>query len=127
MGPVVVNVVWTIIHPHFVPSLISALGFIAYSIPYGLVLSTPSFLILLLICYLINRYKIGLHVKKILLSTIALILAVLPFIIIFSHDDSGIDKDLIAWLSSYGIVIVSGIWFYRLPLSIHAKQLTVNE
>lgn len=91
-----------------------ALFFILLSIPYGLVLSIPSWLLLWISVWLVNRLSTSSIKKKWMLSIIGLVLSLLPFYLIFGHDDNPVGEGAIEWAVAYCIVILAGIWFYPL-------------
>lgn len=97
-------------------------GFLGYAISYGLVLTTPCWLILFLfVGSLVNR-NISTFNKRLMISALAIILTILPFYILFGHDDNFLDWDLIVWIISYLMVIVAGIWFYRLERKFFIEE-----
>ena len=99
-----------------------SLGFIGYSIPYGLVLSIPCWLILFLSAgSLVNR-KLAMAYKRVLLSVVGVVLSILPFYLLFRGDDSGFDLYTRLWSLCYCTFILAGIWFFELePKDIAAK------
>jgi len=87
--------------------------FILLSIPYGLLLSLPCWVLLWLAVYLIGKTGLSITYKKVLLSVIGLALTVLPFYLVFGHDDGSNTLELWIWPFSYTLVIIAGIWFYK--------------
>lgn len=90
--------------------------FVLLSIPYGLMLSLPCWLLLWLATSLLNRTRLTNKNKKLLLSVVGFLLAALPFYLIFGHDDKGFNLETIVWAASYMLVIVAGVWAYKLSV-----------
>lgn len=89
------------------------MGFIGYSIPYGLVLTIPCWLILFLtVGSLVNR-RLKMIYKKLLICIIGIALSILPFYLFFRGDDNGFDLYTKLWSLSYCVFIVGGVWLYK--------------
>jgi hypothetical protein len=94
------------------------IGFILFSILYGLILSSLSWLILWLSTFSLLQLNYSTLVNKIWLSIIGTGLTILPFLLLFGSDDPITYVTTVPWALSYNIVIVAGIWFYKLkPMS----------
>ena len=111
LGPAIYLILDGFVYPGGV-GLAGGLGFIGYSIGYGLVLSIPCWLILFLLSgSLVNR---KFRYKRTLITVVSTILSVAPFYLLFRGDDNGFDGDTLLWAFSYCAVIVAGVWLYRL-------------
>ena len=95
-------------------------GFFLYSLPFGLVLSLPSWVMFWLSLHSVNMLNWGLVTTKLLISVIAVILTALPFVLLFGTDDPGSDKSLLIWPVCYCLVLVAGVWYYKLRPSADA-------
>lgn len=118
LGPVMYSASDILFEPKRSDDFSCSLSFIAFSVPYGLILSVPSFVILWLTTYGISRLKLSIMATKLWLSIVGTVLTALPFALIFGHDDPSGYLSTIAWATSYSLVIVVGIWFYKLKLAI---------
>ena len=98
---------------HSQTNLEGGIGFILFSILYGLIISLLSWLLLWLSCYYLLRLSITQLTFKLILSFISSVLTALPFLLLFSRDDGFPDAFTIIWTLSYSIVIIGGVWFYR--------------
>lgn len=113
-SPVLFFICDSMLHSNDLGNLSGALGFIGYSITYGLVISIPSWLILFLFSgSLVNR-QLKLHYKRILITAVSIVLSILPFYLLFRGDDNGFDLYTKLWSFSYCSIIVAGVWYYRL-------------
>jgi len=114
ISPVVFIVGDCLTHPNNRIGLYGCLGFIGYSLAYGLVLSIPCWLILFLMAgSLVNR-NLNMVYKKLLISIIGVALSILPFYLLFRNDDNGFDLYTFIWSLSYCSFIIVGVWFYEL-------------
>jgi len=93
--------------------IVSSLYFILMSIPFGIILSIPSFLLLWLSVYLLKKFDIDPLVSKISLSIISVILSAFAFFIVFGQDDPSTYKETTIWAFAYCSVIVGAIWYYE--------------
>jgi hypothetical protein len=94
------------------------LGFLLLSILYGIIISLPSWIILWFSTFSLFQLNYSTLVNKIWLSIIGTGLTILPFLLLFGSDDPITYVTTVPWALSYNIVIVAGIWFYKLkPMS----------
>jgi hypothetical protein len=77
------------------------------SLVIGGIVSIPSWLLLFLATVQINKIAFTLAVKKLIITFIGIIFTLLPFQVLFV----GVPSE---WSIYYCIVIVAGIWFYKL-------------
>lgn len=94
----------------------SVLGFIAYSIPYGLVLSIPSWLLFFACIYNISKFIRNLLTIRLIVTLVGSVLSLLSFYIIFHRDDD--TTGVIPWALSYCIIIIAGSWFYAFNANV---------
>jgi len=113
--PLLIALASRVLEPsHGFDNVTNFFGTIAYMFAFGLVLSIPSWLLLWMFTTLLSKSSLGMASVKAILSVIGVMLSIFPFIIIFSHDDNPLDPDVMIWVTSYSIVIVVGLWFYKL-------------
>jgi len=113
-SPVLFILADTLVHPRQNSGLKGSLGFIAYSIPYGLVLSIPCWLFLFLTAGSLIYRSFKMINKMLSLSSLGIILSISPFYLMFRGDDEGFDLYSLLWSLSYASVIIFGVWFYEL-------------
>jgi hypothetical protein len=116
VSPILYILIEVIINPGYFESVPSRMAFIVFSIPYGLILSIPSCLLLLASIYVFNRMSLPISTSKIWLSITGIILTLIPFVIMYHSYDIERRPAVIPWAISYCLVIVAGIWFYKLKL-----------
>ncbi|AMR30739.1 hypothetical protein A0256_04535 [Mucilaginibacter sp. PAMC 26640] len=92
--------------------------FIILSTLYGLVLSSISWLLFWLWSYFLLKLSISLIAFKTVLSFFGSALTILPFVL-FSRDHGFPDASTIMWALNYNVVIVAGVWFYKINSSLH--------
>ncbi len=93
-----------------ISGLISWLGFVIF---YGFFFSFPSFLILFLFVYRLNKKALSVINKKLILSGVGLTLTLLPFFMMIKLGFMDSWSDIFV-ITPYAIIIVFGIWFYKL-------------
>ena len=126
LSPVVFVFGDDLIHPNNSEWFYSALGFIGFSIVYGLVLSIPCVIILFLFAGSLVYRKLDMIYKKLLLSIVGIVLSILPFYLLFRGDDNRFDLYTFFWSLSYCFFIVAGVWFYELEPAYKAKAIEKN-
>jgi hypothetical protein len=94
--------------------IVGSLYFIIMSIPFGIMLSIPSCLLLWLSVYVLMGVQPKPLVSKLSLSIIGTILSALAFFIVFGQDDPSSHKETVIWALAYCSVIVGAIWYYKL-------------
>lgn len=114
VSPVLYVIIEAIQKPRIYQNIEGSLGFILYSIPYGLVLSLVSWLLLWLSLCSLLMLKMSIKVTKLWLSLICTVLTLFPFWLIFGHDDANSLNGIGALAASYYLVILGGVWFYKL-------------
>jgi len=113
LSPIAFIIADNLFHSNNRIGLYGSLGFIGYSIPYGLVITIPCWLILFLSAgSLVNR-KLKMIYKKSIISVVGVALSILPFFLLFRGDDNGFDLYTKFWSLSYCTFIVGGIWLYE--------------
>jgi len=115
-GPPLYLIVEEIVNKHNQTNLEGGILFVLMSLFYGLALSIPSYLLLLLSVYLSTRWLESGLVTKLILTVVGTSLTLIPFLLVFGHDDSITRIETIPWCFSYCVVIVIGIWLYKLAL-----------
>ncbi|HEY4328004.1 MAG TPA: hypothetical protein VGN20_28730 [Mucilaginibacter sp.] len=113
LSPVLFTAIDIIIHRNIYYDYQNALGFIGYSIVYGLILSIPSWLLLWLAIIIVSKWGVAIELKKVALTVAGAVLSLLPFYLLFHNDDKSSDKDVCTWATTYCLVIIGGIWFYK--------------
>lgn len=86
---------------------------IVFIIPFGILFSIPNYLILFYFVRKINKTKITIVEKKVIINIIAVPLTFLLFIIIFFNDFDE-ESFFINLPLSYSATLTSGIWFFNL-------------
>jgi hypothetical protein len=95
-------------------SLGNIFGYWGMMIYLASILSIPSLLLLWLSSWQVTRYKATLPFRKWLLSLIGILLTATPFYIVFHSEESVRVEELAIWMSSYSLVIIAGVWLYKL-------------
>jgi hypothetical protein len=95
-----------------------------YDIPVGLIACLPSFGIFLLTVSLLRKSNYNIRSKKLVLSALGLLLSVLPFALLFTHQLFNINylPDMLPELCAYTGLTIAGIWFYKLETLTTIKQ-----
>ncbi|MDR6942081.1 hypothetical protein [Mucilaginibacter pocheonensis] len=119
---VVIGPLIYIVHETKLQDLKGSAGFILYSIPYGLALSSLIWLLFWLSLHCIYQLNISTLTFKLYLSSIGFVLSLLPFFLIFGNDDPITYKEILPWALSYCIVIVAGVWFFKLKPSSYSVK-----
>ena len=114
LGPILTRLGDALIHPRYPFDFNSVFGFFGLTATYGLILSLPSWLLLLLTVWLTSFSDKSMHFKKVVITIAGCVLTVMPFYLVFGHDDDAGGADLLVWTLSYTVVIVGAIWFYKL-------------
>jgi hypothetical protein len=114
VSPILYILIEVIINPGYFESVPSGIAFIVFSILYGLILSIPSCLLLLVSLNVLNRMNLSTTTSKIWLSIIAVLLTLIPFVIMYHSYDIERRPTIIPWAISYCLVIEAGIWFFKL-------------
>jgi len=127
LSPILYVLVDSVLNPKYISGLLGIFGFISYSIPYGLMLSIPSWGLLWISCIFINKRTATVRLKKIILSIIGAILSLLPFYLLFHLDDDNAHEDVITWSICYSVIIIAGVWFYKLSLNHNRDKSIVKE
>ena len=78
----------------------------------GMIFSLPSAALFGCSIYLLNGTKFNTLHKRIILSITGIALTILPFL--FFPDTAEILKDCKQIVGSYALIIVAGVWFYKL-------------
>jgi uncharacterized membrane protein len=87
-----------------------------YDIPVGLIACTPSFFLFLVGVFFLSKTSGTIWSKKLILSVLGVILAILPFAIVFTHQlfSANYLPDMLPELCGYVGITLAGIWFYKL-------------
>ena len=94
-------------------SMLQLISYMFYMIFFGLLLSLPVFILFYLITSVLSKLILNRNLVKLTLSVISIALFVLLFFLLF-HSLSLLNKrSFIAYLA-YPLLILSGIWFYKL-------------
>jgi hypothetical protein len=126
LGPVLDVLVEFILHPRYFDGVKAELGFIGYSIPYGLILSIPSLFFLLTTLVIFEYTSAVVLTKRIVLSIVAILLTYTPFYLLFYSADDIRWFDTFLWASSYCMIIVGAIWFYNLkPVAMQGTNVSL--
>jgi hypothetical protein len=120
LSPFLFTIIDIIIHQNILYDYKNAIGFIGYSIIYGLILSIPSWLLLLLVIVIVSKWGIVIGLKKTVLTIAGAILSLLPFYLLFRNDDYTSNKDVYIWAITYCFVIIGGIWIFKFKPIISA-------
>lgn len=113
LGPVLYVVVEGLVDFKKFDGVKGQVGFIGYSIPYGLILSMPSWFFLLCTLVIFEYTNAKNLTKLIFLSIVGVSLSYAPFYLLFFNDDDFKWSDNFIWAGSYCLIIVSGIWLYN--------------
>jgi hypothetical protein len=114
--PILYLVVGSIMHPGLFENLGSYLGFAVWSIPFGLVLSAPCWIVLWLVALIIDRRALNLRLQKIILSAAGMALCLVPYYFLIRENDGSVFDDTLSWVTCYCIVILVGVLFYNWTL-----------
>jgi hypothetical protein len=118
LSPILYVFVEFVFQPRYFDGFKAELGFIGYSIPYGLILSIPSWFFLLTTLVIFEYTSASLLTKRIILSLVGSAVAFAPFYLLFYSSEDIRWFDTFLWGFSYIIIIVASIWFYNLkPLT----------
>lgn len=90
------------------------LAFWIYSLVLGLIFSIPSFIALYLCVRMVNRQPWASVYKKLLLAPAGVVLAALPFYIVFCQDDAITQAFNIKWAACYALSIVAALLCFKL-------------
>lgn len=94
-------------------SIMQLISYLFYMIFFGLLLSVPGFILFYLIATVLSKLILNKNVVKLMLSVACIALFVFLLFLIF-HSPSFMGKrSFIAYLS-YPLLILSGIWYYKL-------------
>jgi hypothetical protein len=90
-------------------------------IPAGLVFFLPSFVLLSLFSWYLNKKVIFINIRKLYLSLVAVVLAIIPFAVINYRSLFTINTGLLEgfppdlfWTCTYVSLTLAGVWFYKL-------------
>jgi hypothetical protein len=101
-------------------------GFWAFTIMYGLILSSPCYALFLLVNFYVNSRKWRDVGKKIGLGLWATLLTLALFYLIFGHDDKIFLAYTIKLAMCYILAVICAIIYFRLPIRNpaldHVKQ-----
>ena len=114
VGPALYGIFDALTRPNFLHNLTGVAGFYLYSLPYGLILSIPSWLLFWLLLHSLNMLRWNWVTTRVLFSIVAVILTLAPFILLFGADDPAGNETFLAWPMAYCFVLIAGIWFYKL-------------
>ena len=95
-------------------------GFTLAIMLFGTIYSIPCFLILLLLVWILGKFKLGIIAKKIIASGVSILMIVLLTKIVFSYAQ---DHTL---LTIYSAITVAGIWLYELGTIPEETPETTN-
>jgi hypothetical protein len=87
VSPILYILIEVIVNPGYFESTPGGMAFILFSIPYGLILSIPSCLLLLVLIYVFNRMSLSISTRKIWLSITGILLTLIPFVIMYHSYD----------------------------------------
>jgi len=118
LAPPVIVILTKLFLPHEMvfDNVANVLSSIVLLIYLATIVSIPSWMLLWLSTALIIKFNFSNTYNKVILTVIGCILCVLPFYLLFHEDDNPSRADLAIWASSYMLVIVGGIWFYKLKI-----------
>jgi hypothetical protein len=123
ISPVLYIILEAIQKPRVYQNIEGGLGFILFSIIYGLILSLISWILLWLSLYSLLMFNRDIIITKLWLSIIGAILTLLPFWLVLGYDDPNPLTGTALWAASYCLVIIAGIWFYRLKPLLNRKSI----
>jgi hypothetical protein len=88
---------------------------LAYSVPAGLILCIPSWLLFWLLAGYLNSSKLNAILKKLYISFFSILLVVLPFALLNIHYliESNYWPEMIPWIGSYIGVLIGCIWIFK--------------
>lgn len=116
-GPLVILTLTKVITPRYgaLDSTLNILGSVALLVYLGFIVSIPSCILLWLSTFLLLKGSYNTASKIAIISAVAIALSLLPFYILFSHDDNPWQQDLFIWIAAYIVAALISIWFYKLP------------
>ncbi len=126
LSPILYLVVGSIMHPGLFENLGEYLGFAVQSIPFGLLLSVPCWIILWLIAIAIDRRGLNVKLQKIIISAAGMALCLVPYYLLIHESDGSVFDDNLSWGICYSIVIICGVLFYNWTL-VRLKAGLVNS
>ncbi|SEO98277.1 hypothetical protein SAMN05192574_11821 [Mucilaginibacter gossypiicola] len=94
-------------------SMLQLISYMFYMIFFGLLLLVPVFILFYLITSVLSKLILNRNLVKITLSVISIALFVLLFFLLF-HPMSLLNKRSFIPYLAYPLLILSGIWFYKL-------------
>jgi hypothetical protein len=99
-----------------------------YDIPVALIAWIPSFLLFLVVVYYLSKTDNAIWTKKLILSGLGIFLAILPFVIVFTHQlfSANYLPDMLPELCAYAGLTLAGVWFYKLTLISHISAIQPN-
>jgi hypothetical protein len=99
-----------------------------YDIPVGLIACTPSFFLFFLAVFFLSKSINTIWSKKLILSVLGVILAILPFAIVFTHQlfSANYLPDMLPELGGYIVITIAGVWFYKLTLLSNTPDTQPN-
>ena len=96
------------------PSISDAESMVIMTMVFSFVLSIPSFLLLLLTSWLVNKQTDNTFYIKAILSVTGVLLSVLPFMLLTGKTLPDVSNPDFVWVMLYPITIVAGIWIFKL-------------
>lgn len=94
-------------------SMLQLMSYMFYMIFFGLLLSAPCFILFYLITSVLNKLILNRNLVKPTLSVISIVFFILLFFLLF-HSLSLLNKRSFIPYLAYPLLILSGIWFYKL-------------
>jgi lysylphosphatidylglycerol synthetase-like protein (DUF2156 family) len=126
VSPPLYLIVEAMVNKHNQTNLEGGVLFVLMSLVYGLLLSIPSYLLLLLAVYFSTRRMESGWVIKMFLTLVGMVLSLIPFQLIFGQDDAITQVVTIPWAVCYCIVVVISLLLYELkPLNNDSANVTV--
>jgi hypothetical protein len=97
------------------------LAYMAYMIILGSIVSIPSFIILYLSAFLLAKWICSIQVFKYLLSFLGVLYSFIPILVSASSAANLSTTDLLMF-SSYPIMILAGIWYFKFNIALAVKH-----
>jgi hypothetical protein len=101
---------------HLIYGFQDVFGSAIYDIPVGIIDCSPSWIIFSFAVWLVAKTKSRMLLKKLCLTSIAIVLGILPFGIVFWYQLTRPNywPDMAPEILGYVGITIAGIWFYKL-------------
>jgi uncharacterized protein YacL len=122
VSPLLDLILDSLVRPKSLVNLEGAIGFLLLSVLYGIIISSPCWLLLWLSLQCMMKLNMSTLLLKSCLCVVGLVLALLPFFLLFGHDDPITYVTTVPLAISYGLTVFAAIWLYKLkPIPYSAK------